>query len=150
MTKLQQQKGRVRPGAQTEVELARLANLENALAEVQAGRQVVSARIGTLRQSAEQGRSREKKDDNGGAAESLAAENLARMNALRAAQERLAGLEAKLAAMRERYTEAHPLLQVTQEEVTRQQARVAQLARHSPRPPPLEIQAPNGPTLRRN
>ena len=131
VTKLQQQRGRFKSGGQTEIELVHLAQLENSLAEAQAGRQVVSARIETLRQSVEQGRPRERKD-NGDAAGSLAAENLARMNAFRAAQEQLSRLEAKLASMRERYTEAHPLLQVTQEEVTRQQARVAQLARQLP------------------
>ena len=131
VTKLQQQKGRIRPGGQTEVELGRLAQLENSIAETQASRQVLATRIETLRRSAEQERSREK-EDNGAAAKSLAAENLARMNALKSAQERLSGLEAKLASMRERYTDAHPLLQVTQEEVTRQQARVAQLARQLP------------------
>jgi succinoglycan biosynthesis transport protein ExoP len=143
VTKLQQQKGRVRPGGQTEIELVRLAQLENALAEAQAGQQVVSARIETLRRSVEQGRSRGTKgakegvarEDNGGAAGSLSADNLARMNAFRAAQEQLSRLEAKLVSMRERYTEAHPLLQATQEEFTKQQARVAQLARQLPASP---------------
>ena len=151
VTKLQQQKGRVRPGGQTEIELVRLAQLENSLAEAQAGRQVVSARIETLRRSVEQGRSKETKgaregvarEDNGGAGGSLAADNLARMNAFKAAQEQLNRLEAKLASMRERYTEAHPLLQVTQEEVTRQQARVAQLARQLPASPsPRDLASP--------
>jgi capsular exopolysaccharide synthesis family protein len=156
-TKLQQQKGRVRPGGQTEIELVRLAQLENSLAEAQAGRQVVSARIETLRRSIEQGRSKETKgakegvarEDNGGAAGSLSADNLARMNAFKAAQEQLSRLEAKLASMRERYTEAHPLLQVTQEEVTRQQARVAQLARQLPAgPAPRDLASPPAPPAR--
>jgi capsular exopolysaccharide synthesis family protein len=54
------------------------------------------------------------------------------MNAFKTAQEQLARLETKLASMRERYTEAHPSVQVTQDEVTKQQARVAQLLRQLP------------------
>jgi polysaccharide biosynthesis transport protein len=151
VTKLQQQKGRARPGGQTEIELIRLAQLENSLAEAQAGRQVMSARIETLRKSVEPGRSKDTKaaregvvrEDNSGAAGSLSADNLARMNAFRAAQEQLSKLEAKLTSMRERYTEAHPLLQVTQEEFTKQQARVAQLARQLPASPaPRDLAGP--------
>ncbi len=65
-------------------------------------------------------------------AATTSAENLPAFNKFKAAQERLAKLEAKLASMRERYTDAHPLVQATQDEVTREQARVAQLARELP------------------
>ena len=40
--------------------------------------------------------------------------------------------------MRERYTDAHPMVQATQEEVTKQQVRVAQLARELPTAPPTK------------
>jgi polysaccharide biosynthesis transport protein len=152
VTKLQQQKGRVRPGGQTEIELVRLAQLENALAEAQANREITSNRIETLRRSLDQGRPKDakavkdtpgKKDDTGEPTQSVALENLARMNAFKTAQEQLVRLEAKLASMRERYTEAHPSIQVTQEEVTRQQARVAQLARQLPASPsPRDLATP--------
>ena len=142
IAKLQQQKGRIRPGGQTELELVRLAQLENNLAETQAGRQVLSSRIETLRRFLDQRQPKDTKaarevptkDDNGssGLAASAAAENLARLTAFKTAQEQLTKLENKLASLRERYTEAHPLVQVTQEEVTRQQARVTQLARQLP------------------
>jgi polysaccharide biosynthesis transport protein len=142
MTNLQQKKGRSLLGGQTELDLVRLSQLENVLAETQANRQILSARIEGLRKSLDQARSKEarvskensgKGDEASGA--SLAAENLTRVNAFKAAQDQLAKLEAKLAALREHYTEAHPLVQVTQDEVTRQQARIAQMARQLPAAP---------------
>ena len=142
MTNLQQKKGRSLLGGQTDLDLVRLAQLETALADTQANRQILSGRIEGLRKSLDQARSKEarvskensgKGDEASGA--SAAAENLTRVTAFTTAQDQLAKLEAKLAAMRERYTEAHPLVQVTQEEVTKQQARVAQMARQLPAVP---------------
>lgn len=139
---LQQKKGRVVLGGQTELDLIRLSQLENTLAETQINRQILSTRVTSLRRSLEQGRSKEsrgskenpnKGDETSGA--SLTVENLTTVNAFKAAQDQLGKLEAKLASMRERYTEAHPLVQVTQEEVTKQQARLAQMARQLPTAP---------------
>jgi capsular exopolysaccharide synthesis family protein len=140
LAKFQEQKGRIRLGRQTELDMVRLSQMENALAEAQASREVLVARIAGLRRQLEQGRA---KDSRGsaepqgrGGEESPAAappaDASARFNAFRIAQERLAKLEARLAAMRERYTEAHPQVQVTQDELAKERLRVAQLARELP------------------
>ncbi len=140
MTKFEQQKGRIRLGAQTELDLVKLSQTENALAEAQASRDVAAARIAGLRESLGQRMAKQakgstesqgKEKDMALAAPS-AGDNVARFNAFKAAQEHLASLEARLAAMRERYTEAHPLVQTTQEEVTKEQAGVAQMAHELP------------------
>ncbi len=140
VAKLQQQKGRVRAGGQTEVELVRLAQLESALADTQAGRQIAATRIASLRRSldlAKPGEAKGKsgqpsKDEDEAAAASLAADSLNPANAYRTAQEQLAKLESKLATLRERYTEDHPQVQNTREQVALQQARVVQMARQLP------------------
>ena len=140
VTRFEQQKGRIRLGTQTELDLIKLSQIENALAEAQASREVMAARIKGLRQSLGEGRTREVRatteNQSRGRDEAPAppptADTQARFNAFRVAQENLARLEAKLAAMRERYTEAHPLVRATQEEVTKEQARVAQLAHELP------------------
>ena len=143
MTRFQQQRGRIKLGAQTELDLVKLSQTENALAEAQASREVVAARIAGLRQSLDQARSREAngstenqgKAKDEGATSARNADTLAQFNAFKVAQDNLARLEAKVAAMRERYTDAHPLVQITQDEVTKEQARVAQLARELPAAP---------------
>jgi polysaccharide biosynthesis transport protein len=146
VAKLQQQRGRTRSGTQTELELVRLAQLETALSDTQATRQVLSTRLATLRRSWDQARSqdpraatentvKENQKDDETAAASLAAEYQARTNAFKAAQEQLARTEAKLASLRERYTDAHPQVQMTRDEIARQQARVTQLARELPSAP---------------
>ena len=141
LTKFQQQKGRLGLGSQTEFDLIKLSQIENALAEAQASREVLTARIANMRQVLDPLITKDPrgaidlqgKEKSGTAtAAASSAENLARYNAFTTAQERLAKLEAKLATMRERYTDAHPLVQATQDEVTRDQARVTQLARELP------------------
>jgi len=142
ITKLQQQKGRLRPGGQTEMELVRLAQLENALADTQANRQILSTRVEAVQRALDQGRSQEAKNapekpgkgnqkDDDLAAASRAAENQAR-TAFKAAQDQLARSETKFASLRERYTDDHPQVQITRDEIVRQQARVMQLARELP------------------
>jgi tyrosine-protein kinase Etk/Wzc len=129
--------------------LVRLSQAESALAEAQANLEVLSARILGLRQSLEQATAKETRgvpeiQDNqkdGTLAAPAAADALVRINAFKVAQDRLTKLEARLAAMRERYTEAHPLVQSTQLQVMSEQARIAQLARELP---PL-VREPVGP-----
>ena len=146
IAKLQQQKGRLRPGGQTELELVRLAQLEGTLADTQANRQILTTRIVGIRRALDQVRSQETKaaperrgrgtqKDDEPAAVSRTAEYQARTAAFKTAQEQLARLETKLASLRERYTEAHPQVQLTHEEIVRQQARVMQLARELPTEP---------------
>jgi capsular exopolysaccharide synthesis family protein len=140
MTKFEQQKGRIRLGTQTELDLVKLSQTENALAEAQASRDVVAARIAALRESlgqrrAKQGRGSteiQAKENDVALAPPSTGDSMARFNEFKIAQDNLARLEAKLAAMRERYTEAHPLVRTTQEEVTKEQARVAQMAHELP------------------
>lgn len=131
----QQRKGRVALRGQTELDLVRLSQLENSLAETQANRQILSARIAALRGPAEQLKSKGARTSKEVQADSLADEKLASVTAFKRAQDQLAKLEAKLSTLRERYTEAHPLVQVTQDEVIKQQALVAQMARQLPTMP---------------
>ncbi len=148
IAKLQQQKGRIRPGGQTELQLVRLAQLESALADAQANRQILSTRIDGVRRALDQtrpqadkaptdnsGRGVAKDKDSDAAAALQTGEYLARSAAFKAAQEQLTRLEAKLTSLRERYTESHPQVQITLDEITRQQARVMQLARELPAEP---------------
>jgi capsular exopolysaccharide synthesis family protein len=141
LTKFQQQKGRLGLGSQTDFDLIKLSQIESALAEAQASREVLTARIANMRQSLDPPITKEPrgatdlqgKEKSGTAtAGASSSENSARYNAFTAAQDRLAKLEVKLVTMRERYTDAHPLVQATQDELTREQARVAQLARELP------------------
>lgn len=140
--RLQEQKGRLRSGGQTELELVRLAQLEGALADAQANRQILATRIASVRSAlgvtpaegakGRAGRSNAATEKDAGAAASPIAEYQARITAFKTSQDQLARLEAKLASLRERYTDAHPQVQNTQEEIARQQARVMQLARELP------------------
>lgn len=145
LTKFQQQKGRLGLGSQAEIDLVKLSQIENALAEAQASREVLSARIARLRQALEPAASKETKETSGtpgrekaGSATATSSENLAAFTTFKAAQDRLAKLEARLATMRERYTDAHPLVQATQDELAREQARIAKLARELPVAPSLK------------
>ena len=135
LTKFQQEKGRLGLGSQAELDLIKLSQIENSLAEALASRDVLSSRISQLRQALDAPVS---KDAKGGTptGATASAENQTPFNTFRAAQERLSRLEAKLATMRERYTDAHPLVQATQDELTQEQARVTQLARELPVTPP--------------
>ncbi len=122
LAKFQQARGRIQLGSQTEGDLARLAQLEGTLAEAQASRDVLNARIQALRQALSTG----PRPDAAGPAPDQG------LQAFKAAQDRLARLEEKLAALRDRYTDAHPLVQVTQDEVAKERARVTQLAKELP------------------
>ena len=140
LTKYQQQKGRIRLGTQTELDLVKLSQIENALAEAQASREVATARIAAMRQGLNQTRPKDTKTADApekpdASAGTPSPDSDARLAAFKAAQERLARLEAKLSTMRERFTEGHPSVQVTQEEVLQEQARVAQLAKGLPAVP---------------
>jgi len=138
LVKFEQKRGRIRFTAQTELDLVRLSQTEGALAEAQASREVLAARIAALGQRLGHGKSSDE-----GATSAPGAEDLAPLTALKAAQERLARLEAKLAGLRERYTEEHPLVQATREEVVREQARMAHLARELPlAPSPRDVRKP--------
>ncbi len=146
LTKFEQQKGRIKLSAESERDLVRYSQAENDLAETQARREVVSSRIAKLRQSLEQARTQEAqgKEAKDKAAADARTETLGRFSAFKAAQDNLARLEAKLADMLDRYTEANPLLQTTQDQVMQARARVAQLARELPTAPstaqdPLEM-----------
>jgi len=137
LTKYQQQKGRIRLGTQTELDLVKLSQNENALAEAQASREVLTARIAAIRQVLNQTRPKDTKTADApekpdASAGTPSPDSDARVVAFKTAQERLARLEAKLSTMRERFTEGHPSVQVTQEEVLQEQARVAQLAKDLP------------------
>src|SRR3990172_302939 len=113
LTKFQQQKGRLGLGSQTDFDLIRLSQIENALAEAQASREVLTARIANMRQSLDpptikdpRGATDLQGKEKSGTATAAAssAENVARYNAFTAAQGPLAKLEVKLVTMRERYT----------------------------------------------
>ncbi len=131
LTRFQQEKGRLGIGSQAELDLIKLSQVENSLAEAQASRDVLSSRIAQLRQALDAPVAKDAKvGTTAGATTSV--DSSSPFNRFKAAQERLARLEARLASMLERYTEAHPLVQATQDEVMREQARITQLARELP------------------
>jgi polysaccharide biosynthesis transport protein len=139
--KFQQRTGRTRSVSQDDFDASRLVQLDTTLKETQANREVLSNRIETLRKTLEEARSKEasaKKASDLAAedAKRLSVQNQARINAFKAAQERLDKLEAKLSSLQERFTENHPVVRVTKDEITEQEARVAQLARQLPSTPP--------------
>ena len=135
LTSYEQQKGRVKLGGQTELDLVRLSNAENALAEVQASQQAVAARAVALQNARDAGSSKraqtaERQASRGGeTTPGDAAEEDQRLRSLKAAQENASRLEAKWESLRARYTDAHPQLQLAQEELLAARARFAQLAR---------------------
>ena len=55
LTRFQQRRGRVGLGSQTEFDLVKLSQVESALAEAQASREVLTSRITRLRQAIESG-----------------------------------------------------------------------------------------------
>jgi capsular exopolysaccharide synthesis family protein len=126
VTRFQQQKGRLTLGSQSEMDLAKLTQAEAALAEAKASRQFLTARAASLRQVL---------SGSGGAGRRASSAQV-QMQAFAKAQDRLQQLETKLADLRERYTEAHPLVQVTSEQVASEQARLARMARELPSVPP--------------
>jgi capsular exopolysaccharide synthesis family protein len=143
LTRFEQQKGRIKLGNQTDLDLMKLSQVESTLAEAQASEQVVAARIANVQKALDQVRARDTKaaGEVQGSARGVSPtpssedELQSRLTSFRAAQDNLARLEAKLAAMRERYTQAYPLLQTTQEEVADARAKVTQLARELPAAP---------------
>jgi polysaccharide biosynthesis transport protein len=127
LTKFQQQRGRIQLGGQTDLDVQRLSQTESALAEAQASQNVLVARIQALRQAiAGRPAGRSEGTDAGGV------EPAQRLLAFKAAQDRLARLEEKLSALRERYTDANPLVQVTEDEIAKERARVVQMAKDLP------------------
>jgi capsular exopolysaccharide synthesis family protein len=128
LTRFQQQKGRLSLGSQSEMDVAKLSQLESALAEAQASRQVLAARAATLRQVLTGGLEREREE----VASRRTSNVQAQLQAFARAQERVQQLENKLAGLRERYTEAHPTVQVTAEQLSAEQARIARMARELP------------------
>lgn len=143
VTRFQQQKGRLSLGSQTELDLAKLSQTESALAEAQASRQVLGARAAALRDVLNKGtrearaaaeaveRDRDREDSATRRAQQLQTQ----MENFRRSQDRLQQLENKLATLRERFTEAHPMVAVTREEVASEQARIARMARELPAVP---------------
>lgn len=130
VTRFQRQKGRVSLGSPTELEVAKLSQLEGALAEAQASRQFLAARAAALR-----GVLNPRNGTPGSPAERERAQVKTQMENFAKAQERLQQLESKLASLRERYTEAHPAVAMTRDEVAAEQARVARMARALPAAP---------------
>jgi len=136
ITRFQQQKGRLSLGSQAELDLAKLSQAESALAEAQASRQVLTARANALRQMLAAGVREARAALEAAGREDSAARRTqqlqAQMETFQRAQERLHQLENKLAALRERFTEEHPTVAVTREEVASEQARIARMARELP------------------
>ncbi len=160
LSKFQQQRGRVRLGSQTELDLVKLSQEENALAEAQANWEVLGPQITALRQKLNQqqakapaetqAKDKERRPD---ATPAPGSDLEARILAFKTAQERLVRLEAKLSNLRDRYTEANPLVKVAQDEVSTQRAHVAQLAKELPPlspgvDPQTGLSASRGPTDR--
>jgi succinoglycan biosynthesis transport protein ExoP len=136
----QQQKGRFGVGGVTDRELALVSETENALAEAQASREALGAQITSLRQELGKLGTNEPKTaaepqargKDPAAARAAAAEIVAKLNSYKVAQDRATKLEAKLSSLRDRYTDAHPLVQSTQEQLAAAQAQLTQLARDLP------------------
>jgi capsular exopolysaccharide synthesis family protein len=139
LTTFRERKGEIRLGARTASDMDSLSKLESMLAEAQASREIVLAQVAVLRRSLDRERPRPaantattppvERD------ESNAADNLARINNYKAAQDRLSKLEDRLTGLRDRYTDEHPLVQSTRREIATQQTRIAQLARDLPKDP---------------
>lgn len=137
LARFQQKKGQLFLPGEATLGIDKLSQIESVLIESEANREVLLARIAVNRQLLGQARVK----GTGGSGQSKdvgrdemtvsspTSEDLARTQAFSAAQAQLGKLEEKLAALRERYTEAHPLVQTTQQEVINVRARVAQLGR---------------------
>jgi capsular exopolysaccharide synthesis family protein len=85
----------LRGAGRSSFEMAQLAQLESALADIQASREIAAMRLAALK---------------GG-------KPVAGLPASRARNERLVALESKLAGLQERYTDEHPLVRATQAEI---------------------------------
>jgi len=135
LTNYEQQKGRFKLSGQAELDLVRLSTGENALAEVQANQQVIAARAAVLKKARDAvisklAQTAERQASRGGeSTPGNTTDEDQRLKLLKDAQENLSRLEAKYESLRARYTDAYPLLQLTQEELLAARARVAQLAR---------------------
>ena len=137
LKRFEAQRGPMSPGRQTELDVTRLSQAESALSEVQASRAALTVRIRGLQEALNQSRLREANSAGGNGKDKAGesgqgADAMAKLNRFKVAQDRLAKREEKLAGLRERYTESHPLVRVGQEDVSAAQAQVAQLARELP------------------
>ena len=139
LTAFRERKGEIRLGAKTAFDMDSLSKLESMLAEAQASREIVLAQVAVLRRSLDQERPKSATPPattpTAEHDESIAADNLARINTYKAAQDRLSKLEDRLTSLRDRYTDEHPLVQSTRREIAAQQARIVQLARDLPKEP---------------
>jgi polysaccharide biosynthesis transport protein len=138
LTAFRARKGRIRLGAQAESDLDSLAKLESALAEARASHDIVTAQIGSVREVLAKEKGKLTPPAAPGTLQKNGEENpppeaVAKLDAYRTAQERLRRLEDRVATLRERYTEAHPLVLTAQQDLAVQQARVNQLVRELPK-----------------
>jgi capsular exopolysaccharide synthesis family protein len=144
LSDFQQRTGRSASGTRPESEADALSRLEAALAEAQANKEVVLAQGSALRQMLNRAATKPPETpaatDANAEAGTSSTDWMIRFDSFKAAQERLMRLEAKLASLRERYTDAHPLVQATQQEVLKGQMHIAQLARELP-PAPVKRDA---------
>jgi capsular exopolysaccharide synthesis family protein len=125
---------------QSRLEVTKLAELENALAEVQVAKEIASSRLAYLRGESQKG-------GKAPAAAAPAPPPPARIpgaDPVQAQRDRLGELEAKLAALGEKYTDKHPLVVATKAEVDEAQARLRQALRghQEPRPGGAVVVAP--------
>lgn len=109
---------------QSRLEMAKLAELENAMAEVQVAREIVDGRLAFLR------------GDSKGSRPAAPTRVPAAGGPTQVLRERLSELEGKLAALNEKYTDKHPLVAATQAEVDEAQdrLRLALKSQQDPRP----------------
>ena len=112
---------------QSRVEMAKLAELENAMAEVQVAKEIANGRRGLSARRIPEGWQ--------GAAAARCASRTAG-DPVQVLRDRLNELEAKLAALNEKYTDKHPLVAATKAEVDEAQARLrlALMGQQDPRP----------------
>lgn len=110
---------------QSRLEMTKLAELENAMAEVQVAKEIASGRLTFLRGESQKG---------GKAPPPVRVP--AAGDPIQVLRERLSELEAKLAALNEKYTDKHPLVAATKADVDEAQARLrlALKGQQDPRP----------------
>jgi tyrosine-protein kinase Etk/Wzc len=133
LRRLQGGSGQAAPAEHVRVALARLAELENALAEVQVGKDIAQGRLGYLRGA----------PPRAPRAAAPSAPPLAG-SATNAQRERVGHLEAKLAALREKFTDEHPLVVAARAETdgARDQLRAALTGQLEPKPGGAAVAAP--------
>ena len=122
LRKIQVQGGAVKLPDESRVDLQRLTQLETALADVQVSREIAQGRLLYIKGDRKSGRAPAPESTTDSASLAL--------------RERLAQLEAKLAALHEKYTEQHPLVQAARTEVQEAQDRfkTALQGQQTPRP----------------